>query len=269
MLTGLALIGGCQNQSMNYYDEVPAAPTGVNSVTGDESVLLYWYAVGEYDIDHYSIYRSHTDPDAGFTRIATVSQSTTDYTDNNVANGQTYYYRLKAVDEANQASDFSDYAMDTPRPEGSNVIIYDYHDGANYYRTGFDLYAHQRIAYDSSDCDIYLDYSTGLGIFYIHVRFDDYFIQDYGYANNFDEIGYAPESGWSALNQVEAIEGHVYLLKLYHFNEWHYAKIWVQHLDSNSRTMTFAWAYQTDAGNRELKVRPGIAKHATIEQVSN
>jgi hypothetical protein len=269
MLAGLALIGGCEDDSTRYYDETPAAPTGINSVTGDESVLVYWYAVGENDIDHYSIYRSETDPDEGFVRIATVSESTTEYTDNNVTNGQTYYYRLKAVDDAGNVSDFSDYAMDTPRPEGDNVIIYDYHDGANYSHTGFDLYTHQRIPYDSDDCDIFLDYDSNLQIFYVHVRFDDYYIQDYGYATNFEQIGYSPESGWSALNQVEAIEGHVYLLKLYHFDQWHYAKIWIQHLDNGSRSMTFAWAYQTDPGNRELKVKPGMVKHINSVMAAN
>jgi hypothetical protein len=269
LLAGLALIGGCEDESTRYYDEYPAAPTGVNSVTGDESVLVYWYAVGENDIDHYSIYRSNSSPDEDFIRIATVSESTTEYTDNDVANGETYYYRLRAVDEANQASEYSDYAMDTPRPDGQNVVIYDYHDGANYNRTGFDLYAHERVAYDSDLCDIFLDYDTNLNVFFINVRFDDYYIQDYGYATNFDEIGYAPESGWSALNEVEAIEGHVYLLKLYHFETWHYAKIWVQHLENGSRSMTFAWAYQTDPGNRELKVRPDAVKHVSSAMASN
>ncbi len=269
LLAGLAMIGGCEDESTRYYDEYPAAPTGVNSVTGDESVLIYWYAVGENDIDHYSIYRSNSGPNENFVRIATVSELTTEYTDNNVTNGHTYYYRLRAVDDAGQASEFSNYAMDTPRPDGRDVVIYDYHDGANYNRTGFDLYAHERVAYDSDDCDIFLDYDTNLRVFFINVRFNDYYIQDYGYATNFDEIGYAPEAGWSALNEVEAIEGHVYLLKLYHFEEWHYAKIWVQHLENGSRSMTFSWAYQTDAGNRELKVRPGAVKHASSAMVSN
>jgi hypothetical protein len=268
LLAGLALIGGCEDEPTCYDDEYPAAPTGVNSVTGDESILIYWYAVGENDIDHYSIYRSDYGPDEDFSRIATVSESTTEYIDNDVVNGHTYYYRIRAVDNAGHRSVFSDYAMDTPRPEGANVVIYDYHDGANYNRTGFDFYAHNRVPYNTDDCDIFLDYDTGLNVFFINVRFNDYYIQDYGYAANFDEIGYAPEAGWSALKEVEAIEGHVYLLKLYHFEEWHYAKIRVQHLENSQRSMTFAWAYQTDPGNRELKVKSGAVKHPSVEMVS-
>ena len=269
-LLAVALIfAGCGNESVRHVDPVPAAPTGLNSITGDESVYLYWYAVGENDIEHYAIYRSETNPNQGLDRIETISASLTDYVDNDVINGATYYYRVSAIDESGQESDLSDYAMDTPRPEGSGVIIYDYRDAANYNRTGFDLYAHQRLPYDSSYCDIYLDYDISEQAFFIWVRFDDYYIQDFGYASSFDDVGYSQESGWSALHKAEAIEGHVYFLKLRHFSEWHYAKIWVEHLDPNTRTMTFSWAYQTDPGNRELKISPTTLKHVTANLVAN
>jgi hypothetical protein len=262
-------IAGCANDNaVNVYDNQPAAPTGLLSITGDNSVYLTWYGVDENDIDGYIIYRNETSPDinANFQRIAEVRYDVYEYTDYNVDNGATYYYRIKAIDGSGQRSDYSNYAMDTPRPEGHNVVIYDYHDGAHYTHTGFDLYAGQRVPYDSLEsCDIYLDYDTGIPGFFITVRHSDYYIQDFGFAANFDEVGYSPDSGWSHLGYVEAIEGHIYLLKLWHFSEWHYAKIRVDDLTSNPYAMQFSWAYQTDPGNRELKIRPGIAKHAAAD----
>lgn len=244
------------------YDYEPAAPTGLNSITGDNEVYLYWYAVDEPDIAYYRIYRSRSSAYSGFTRIATVGYDDTDYLDRNVTNGQTYYYRIAAVDDAGQESQLSNYAMDTPRPEGHNVVIYDYHNGSYYDRSGFDLYAGDYVPYDDVDCDFYLDYDSAVGGYFITMRHSDYYIQDFGYAADFDDVGYSPEYGWSGFRYVEAIEGHIYIMKLYHFNEWHYAKIRINDLRSGPRSMQISWAYQTDPGNRELKINPEAQKHA-------
>jgi hypothetical protein len=269
ILAPLLFVACADNNSVNVANYPPAAPTGLTSITGDNSVYLTWYGVEENDVDGYIIYRSTTNPTDGFQRLAEVRYDVLEYTDNSVYNGDTYYYRVKAIDDAGQRSDYSNYAMDTPRPEGHNVVIYDYHDGAYHSYSGFDLYAGQRVPYDSLEsCDIFLDYDTQVPGYFITVRHPDYYIQDFGYADNFDEVGYSPESGWSNLGYVEAIEGHIYLLKLWHFDEWHYAKIMVTNLTTNPYSMQFSWAYQTDPGNRELKIRPDMVKHAATEIVS-
>ncbi len=243
------------------YDYEPAAPTGLNSITGDGEVYLYWYIVDEPDIEFYHIYRSESGAYGGFHRLATVDYNDDDYIDRNVTNGHTYYYRISAVDYSGQESELSDYVMDTPRPEGHNEVIYDYHESSYYNRSGFDLYAGAYVPYDDVDCDIYLDYDADAGGYFVAVRHDDYYIQDFGYAADFDDVGYSPEYGWSGFRYAEAIEGHVYLLKLNHFNEWHYAKIRINDLRSGPRSMQFSWAYQTDPGNRELKINPTAVKH--------
>jgi len=262
----MLVIGGCADDHIGpigYDDPPPAAPTGLNSITGDGYVYLYWYLVGENDISGYNIYRSTVSYDHGFSLIATVDFDQDDFTDNRVTNGQTYYYRLTAFDHLDQESDMSYYAMDTPCPQGSGVTIYDFHDASHYPYTGFDLYMHERVAYDDmADCDFYLEYDDAADELIIRTRHDDYYIQDFGYAEYFDDAGYSPESGWSSTNSAEAIDGHIYYFRLRHFDEWHYAKIWIERLNYTSHYITFSWAYQIDADNRELKIAPGAVKHS-------
>lgn len=258
LIASIVVLAGCNVEKTVYINEPPVAPSGLTSITGDEAVYLLWYPVLDDDVDSYLIYRNATGPTGLFELQATVSASYASWTDNYVYNCTTYYYRVSSYDIYGNESDLSDYTYDTPRPEGYDVVIYDYHDSYHYDLTGYDLYLQERVAYNDPDCDIYLDYDTFYDAFFINVRHDDYYIQDFGYAEDFDDIGYAPLYGWSGFNSVEAIEGHMYILKLWHFEEWHYARIWITALSIAYGSMQFSWAYQDDPDNRELKIRPDI-----------
>jgi len=263
------IITGCE-ENIVYVDPQPAPPTGLTSITGDEAVYLFWYAVDEQDIEAYAIYRNTNGPDNAFYFQNEISSSHTSWTDYDVDNEETYYYAVTAIDENGQESELSDYTYDTPRPEGANAVIYAYDEDYYYDYTGFDLYRGERVPYnDYTNCDIYIANYEGSGPLYIYVRHDDYFIQDFGYAEDFDDVGYAPEDGWSNFNSLEAIDGHIYILKLRHFDEWHYARIWITDLDDNPASMQFHWAYQLDEDNRELKIRPDMQKHVGNNQNIN
>lgn len=243
-----------------YIDETPPPPEGLNSITGDEAVYLYWHPVEVDDIDGYRLYWND-DPEGTFHLLVDLHHPDTDFVDTDVTNGDTYYYRVTAYDENGNESDLSDaYAFDTPRPEGFDEIVLAYYlDPSN---SGFDLARGEYVPWNDTDCDIYLDYDSDADAFFINVRFDDYYIQDFGFADDFDDVGYAPAQGWSGFNSVEAIEGHMYILKLFHFEEWHYARIWITDLfRSPDEGMEFSWAYQVDPGNRELKISPDAVKH--------
>jgi len=258
---GLFIVSCDDNPTYVHGDYYPPRVTGLVSITGDQAVQLLWDPIYLDDISYYKIWYAPQDADPSdpheYTYIADVSASHADWTDYDVENGTTYYYVVTAVNDAGYESEMSDYVMDTPRPEGHDVTIYDYHDASHVDRSGYDLYEHIRVPYDTVTCDFYADYDTDYDLFFITVRFDDYYIQDFGYASNFDDIGYAPPEGWSSFYGIEAIEGHMYILKLYHFDRFHYAKVWITDLDPVDGTMRFSWAYQTDPENRELKVVPG------------
>jgi len=226
-------------------DTPPCIPKGVYSVTGNECIYIYWEENDEPDFKNYRIYRT-LDPEDGFTYL--VSTTVSQYTDLNVSNGTTYYYIITAVDYSGNESEVSKAIYDTPRPEGFNETLYDMAVSPN--NAGFFFGGQQVVPWNDLDCDIYLDKVSG--IFYLNTT-EGTDIQDFGYTDDLDDINVAPDTsvGWSQLGYVEVILGHTYIIWTW---DNHYAKLRITNIYTNY--IRFDWAYQTDAGNPELKVVP-------------
>ena len=224
--------------------EAPAVPRGVESITGDGQVFLSWYPNAESDLDGYDVYRSFNEND-GYELIATTGDPS--FTDNAVANGQTYFYAVLAFDFSGNESELSyDTVFDTPRPEGAGARMYDQNRFPDIAGYDFSSYAIQD--YRAASSDISFEYHQASGGLYINTLNADTQIQDYGYTKSFDDVSYAPEVGWSQLGFVEAISGHTYLV-------WtadnHFAKIRITDLTTD--LVQFDWGYQIDPGNPEVK----------------
>lgn len=72
----------------------PGVPTGLTAVGGDGKVELTWTAPADTAaIIGYRIYRGNTSTDLALHGVST----STSYTDNDVVNGQTYYYHVATV----------------------------------------------------------------------------------------------------------------------------------------------------------------------------
>ncbi len=252
MILTVLVIVGCEEREVIRYVEVdnaPAVPQGVYSITADEAVYIYWFPVQDDDLDYYRIYWSD-EADGVYELIGTSNDA--EYVDTDVQNGVTYYYAVSAVDLAGYESDLSyETVFDTPRPENYNQDLYDFVYFPN--SSGFDLSAGSVVAYNSVEADIYIDFDADLEAFFINVSDVETDIQDMGYSDNFDEIGYAPSDGWSYVGWAEAIVGHTYVI--WTRND-HFAKIRVTGADyTNFEFITFDWAYQTataDPGRMEL-----------------
>jgi len=94
----------------------PFTPQNLSAVAGNQQITLLWSPNIETGISHYNIYRSETQ---GFTptasdSIAHVDHPDTSYVDTGLTNGQTYYYRISAVDDAGNESAFSDEVSAIP-----------------------------------------------------------------------------------------------------------------------------------------------------------
>jgi hypothetical protein len=261
---------GCEDDDCvgcDAYDPAPATPQGVYSVTGDEAVYIYFNGIYDRDVEEYWVYFSF-DPVDDYEVIAVVpARSNPDldlliyeYIDTDVANGTTYHYAVAAVDYAGQVSELSAEAVfDTPRPEGLVTL---FPNSLQQSLSGFNLET-QTVVYDTSSiADIFID-SVG-GIHYINVTDDLIDIQDLGYTSDFDEIGWAPEYGWSELGWIELIPEHTYVI-------WtaddHFAKMRLLGINP-SGSVAFQWAYQpstTDEGKFELAppVDPEKPDHGT------
>ncbi|MDQ1278328.1 MAG: hypothetical protein QG555_1370 [Thermodesulfobacteriota bacterium] len=80
----------------------PDKPKSVRLVGRNAAVLLSWERSADPDLAGYRVYRSRT-PLSGYQEIARTE--VTEFRDEKLANGQTYYYQLSAVDLAGNESD--------------------------------------------------------------------------------------------------------------------------------------------------------------------
>ena len=244
----------CEDTTAPRDTTAPPVPSGLRSTTGDYVVWLEWDPIiGVRDLDGYSVYRS-TD-DYTYYWLADVYDGETEYADYDVVNGQTYYYGVSSFDYAGNESEISFHYMlvfDTPRPQGWDVVIYTMVADPDY--SGFDFSAEDVVGYNSFRADFFLEFdnSPGIDTYFIHLGMNGRGIQDMGHTESLFDITYAPVGGWSVLDYAEAIVGHTYIIWT---SDDHYAMIRITDFDSfPDRNMTFDWAYQVDAGNRELKI---------------
>jgi len=246
ILLGIGLIFlGCEKRVFIYEECPPSTPKGLYSITGDESVYLFWYENDEEDFDQYWVFRRR-DGENHYHRIGITTVA--EYVDKNVANGHTYWYRVSAVNWHGEESELSEPTYDTPRPEGWNEIIKD----LSRYPccSGFDLSKGEVVSYDDPRADIYLEYYDE--VFYLWVTDKETYIQDFGYTDDIDDVNYSPVEGWSALWYVEVIKGHSYILWTW---DNHFAKLRVEDFTTHYGIL-FDWAYQVEPGNQELKPSP-------------
>lgn len=257
-LSALVFVGCNDDHPVASNDKVPTTPQGIYTVTGDHNVLVYWNGIYERDVNHYRVYRS-LQATTGYVAITNVAAEDNpnldliiyDYQDNGPANGVMYWYAVSAVDNAGQESPLSaEDAFDTPRPEGTgNMIPNDIAPAL----AGFNLATHQNIDWNSAAADVWVDRVIDIiGVdttIYSYINAGDTVdIQDLGYTNQFTDVGWAPEFGWSQLGYCEAIDGHTYIV-------WtaddHYAKVRVTSI-SRTGALAFQWAWQSVAANFEL-----------------
>jgi hypothetical protein len=232
----------------------PDVPHGVYSVNYDGTVLICWVANYESDMAGYNVYRTET-LDGQYSPIGTVYVTTANpaeycYEDLDTGNGIHYFYAVSAFDQGGAESDIivEEVVSGTPRPEGQ-LTLYDAVSLPS--QSGYDFYpglSNTAQQFDLSSTDIY--FSVNGGIPEIVARRVGVEIQDYGYAGNFDAIGYAPDDGWAPSRSVEAIPKHMYFLQLLEGTDIHYAKIYVTAVTGDHAT--FNWAFQTDPYNPDL-----------------
>ncbi len=241
-------IAGCRDTSAPKDLVPPAAPRGFFTVTGDTRVYLHWLANTESDFAAYRIYEA---PCAGgqscpYDRIA--STTGTSFTVEGLANGQTRYFAVAAVDQhGNESALSSETVFDTPRPEGFDQTLTD--AAVTPATGGWNFASHSVLAFDNAAVDVY--YVRASGVDHMVAPFVDTEIQDAGQAATLDAIDFAPTTGWAPSGAVELVVGHCYVVETH---DVHYAKFRVSAIGSGRVVMD--WAYQVDPGNRELRSHP-------------
>ena len=96
---------------------VPAKPTGLTATASHGQVVLTWDDPGDDSITGYVILRRVRENDQGgeFSELAAdTGTAATTYTDDTVAAGTTYTYRIKAINEYGVSERSRWYHIDTP-----------------------------------------------------------------------------------------------------------------------------------------------------------
>jgi hypothetical protein len=254
-LAGALTLAGCDDGTSPRDLTPPASPRGVVSVTGDGEVFLSWLQNTEGDVAGYRIYESDCDTGPNCPYLPVGSTTQTQFTLTGLANGVTRYFAVAAYDYAGNESKLSKQTIfDTPRPEGFGARL------SNYLQTpasgGWDFSAFHVRAWDDASTDMFYGYNGTVFEMFVPDLATD--IQDAGYASSLDAVDFSPTQGWSPTGAVELIVGHCYIVWT---RDNHYAKFRVTSFvtpSSGDPQVEFDWAYQVDAGNRELKAsKPG------------
>lgn len=236
--------------------KAPLPPTGINVINGDQRVDLYWNHNRESDLAGYNVYYSYS-YDGRYTLIGSTSSNY--FVDFGPRNGFTYYYAVTAYDYNGNESELSyDVAYATPRPEGYNQTIFDYRRFPN--NSGFSFTGYKVVPYNSDLTDFFFENFEGT--FYL-VVWDDTDIIDMGRTNSLYEIPFAPISGWSPTKDEIAKVGHTYVIWTW---DNHFAKIRVKQITQDR--IVFDWAFQTVAGNDQLKMKHPKEKRDELKRNS-
>ncbi len=257
LLGAMAMLSACRSSTDCRNCDTLPAPSGVFTITGDRQVEVLWDEIQDNDVDGYRVYRS-SDSDGPYAALGNSVDGY--YLDDEVSNGVTYYYAVAAYDRHDHESDLSyELVHDTPRPEGTNLVVYDEDDLAGVDFSGWndvmvlpwdDPYADMYLFWDA-DSEHYAMASTSVTIGEFDYGTD---LQPAGYVDSLDELDWAPEGGWSTdyPDVVILRSGQAYWVWTWENN---FAKFRVQTVGEDF--VVLDWAYQTAEGNPELVVIAG------------
>ncbi len=260
---------GCEGETKYITTpDIPAAPVGVYSVTGDGFVDIYWPFNNDGGVsESYAVYKyDHTEGDRDvYVVIAEGNEITAiepDYVntdewygyfrDEDAQNGTKYWYAVSAYNGYGESELSYVDAYDTPRPQGI-ATARDFHEYP--LQGGYDFSRARTVAADES-ADIWFEYDSNLESFFVWAANVDTDIQPYGPIDDITDIGWGDPgngSGWSEVGWLELVAGNGYIV-------WtadnHYACIHITSIDFGSSSVAFTWAYQTVEGEAELKRAP-------------
>ena len=105
-------VGSESTPGARVFENVYPSPAGVTASAGTGEAALDWQKTAGSQLATYRLYRSTTPIDSlgdpsGLTPFDSVSAGTTSYTDTDLDQGQTYYYRVTAVAETGEGSPLS------------------------------------------------------------------------------------------------------------------------------------------------------------------
>ena len=255
-------------------------PLGLQSVTGNTAVTLFWYTSNyEESFQGYYIFRSNGDLtgqssdttlSAGFVLVDSVavsgnSDELVTKSIANLTNGQTYSFAVVSYAFwGEQISYPSNIIKDTPRPEINSIRLKSASTSqvtGDDSQAGFDFNTFAVVDVPASG------YTNTNGADLINEAFDPSKLgnirtwlagmnggglQDLGFMSELDAADMAPAEGYSEEGKsIAALPGHVYAIKT---GDNHYGKLIITEIGGAPEyAIKFNAAFQTQTGNRNYK----------------
>jgi hypothetical protein len=134
--TGKAMFGEVEGSCCE--TQLPVELVSFTGVGEDNKVLLNWSTASELNNDHFVVRRASS-PEGPFTDWATIPGSGTtetqhsySYTDAQVINGVTYYYRLRDIDINGQIQEHDITVTVKPTSSSQGIFVTEYYLHQNY-----------------------------------------------------------------------------------------------------------------------------------------
>ena len=106
-----------ESEIQELYNEVsPSAPKNLSATPSNQQVTLRWNKNTESNIHKYNIYRDTSSPASTLIDSVVGSPPDTFHINIGLTNGQIYYYRITAVGNAGNESEYSDEVSAIPNP---------------------------------------------------------------------------------------------------------------------------------------------------------
>lgn len=101
----------------------PGAPTGLTATAGNQQVALDWADNTEFDLAGYRVYQA-TSTGGQYQLITPTLLTGSAFTVMGLSNGTPYFFKVSAVDNANNESAFSAVANATPTAADPSLVLY-------------------------------------------------------------------------------------------------------------------------------------------------
>ncbi len=105
------LAGGNFSETVNVMPkdtEKPAPPEDMRGISQEEGAFISFSPSPDKDVEGYVIYRKLKGPDSSWVQISQELIVDKSYTDSGAEKGETYLYRVQAIDSSGNASEFSE-----------------------------------------------------------------------------------------------------------------------------------------------------------------
>ncbi|PKN59730.1 MAG: hypothetical protein CVU53_06725, partial [Deltaproteobacteria bacterium HGW-Deltaproteobacteria-11] len=107
-----------------YQDRAPRAPSGVGISAGPNILTTGWTKNAEPDLQYYTVQRSTWNSGfSGAVASVNIGKDQISYVDTNLLNGNTYYYRIRAIDRRANIGDWSSTIWAYPRAADTTAPV--------------------------------------------------------------------------------------------------------------------------------------------------